>query len=87
VAESAGLPDELAGHAVEFGWWAEVANVGSGTIEQLHDAIYRATREYLTSRPTALLHCVAGRPQSELPRSELLSSRSRARVAVGAYTQ
>jgi hypothetical protein len=71
VAESAGLLDELAGHAVEFGRWAEVANVGSGTIEQLDDAIHRATREYLTSPPGALLHCVGGRS-----RSEPLSSRS-----------
>jgi hypothetical protein len=58
VAESAGLLDELAGHAVEFGRWAEVANVGSGTIEQLDDAIHRAAHEYLTSPPGALLHRV-----------------------------
>ncbi len=69
------------GHAVEFSRWAEVANVGSGTIEQLDDAIHRATREYLTSPAGALLHCVGCRP-----RSEPLSSRSHARVTVGAYT-
>jgi hypothetical protein len=36
---------------VEFSRRAEVANVGSGTIEQLDDVILRATREYLTSPP------------------------------------
>jgi len=36
--------------AVEFGRWAEVANVGSGNIDQLDDALHRAAREYLTSR-------------------------------------
>ncbi|HEY6310701.1 MAG TPA: hypothetical protein VIY52_07825 [Streptosporangiaceae bacterium] len=58
VAGSAGLLDELVGYAVEFGRRAEVANVGSGTIHQLDDAIHRAAREYLTSSPGALLHRV-----------------------------
>jgi hypothetical protein len=47
----------LVGHAVEFGRWAEVANVGSRTIEQLDDAVHRAAREYLTSLPRAC--CIA----------------------------
>ena len=50
---------------MEFSRWAKVTNVGSGTIEQLDDAVRRATREYLTSPPGALLHCVGCRPRSE----------------------
>jgi hypothetical protein len=34
-----------------FGQWTETTNVGSGTIEQLDDAIHRIAREYLSSRP------------------------------------
>ena len=58
MTERAGLLGKLAGHAVESGRWAEVANVGSGTIEQLDDALHRAAREYLTSPPGTLLHRV-----------------------------
>lgn len=55
LADSTGLLEQLAGHAVEFGRWAEAVNVGSGTIEQLDDAIHRVAREYLTSPPWPLL--------------------------------
>jgi hypothetical protein len=55
LADSPGILDELAGQAVEFGRWAETANVGSGTIGQLDDAIHRIAREYLTTQPGPLL--------------------------------
>ncbi|HLI40492.1 MAG TPA: hypothetical protein VKV35_02470 [Streptosporangiaceae bacterium] len=50
------LLDELTGHAVEFGRWAETANAGPGTIAQLDDAIHRIAREYLNVPPWPLLH-------------------------------
>jgi hypothetical protein len=37
---------------------AEVANVGSDTVDALDDAIHKAAQEYLTSSPSALLHRV-----------------------------
>ncbi len=55
LADSPGILDELASHAMEFGRWAETTNVGSGTIELLDDAIHRIAREYLTTLPGPLL--------------------------------
>ena len=55
VADGPGILDELVGHAVEFGRWAETTNVGSGTIDLLDDAIHRIAREYLTTPPGPLL--------------------------------
>jgi hypothetical protein len=55
LADGPGILDEMVGHAVEFGRWAETTNVGSGTIDLLDDAIHRIAREYLTTPPRPLL--------------------------------
>jgi hypothetical protein len=50
-----GMLDELAGQAVEFGQWTEATNVGSGTIEQLDEAIQEIARDYLIRPPEPLV--------------------------------
>ncbi|HLN69158.1 MAG TPA: hypothetical protein VK280_18060 [Streptosporangiaceae bacterium] len=67
---------------MEFGPWAEVVNAGSGTIEQLDDALHRAAREYLTSPPGALLHRV-GQTSRQVP--GLLQEHRRLRHARDLY--
>jgi hypothetical protein len=49
------LLDELASQAVDFGQWAEMTNVGAGTVEQLDEAIYEIARDYLSSPPEPLI--------------------------------
>ena len=48
---------------MEFSRWAEVANVGSGTIEQLDDAIHRPPAN--TSRPRLEPCCTASEADHE----------------------
>jgi len=47
--------DELADQAVDFGQWAEMTNVGTGTVEQLDEAVHAIAREYLSSPPQPLI--------------------------------
>ena len=49
---------------MEFSRWAEVANVGSGTIEQLDDAIHRPPAK--TSRPRPEPCCTASEADHEV---------------------
>lgn len=58
-AEAGGLGrallDELGRQAVDFGQWAEMTNVGAGTVEQLDEAIHEIARDYLSSPPEPLI--------------------------------
>ena len=55
----AGLLDQFAGQAVEFGRLAETASVGAGTIGQLDAAIDRISRDYATNPPVPLIRRAA----------------------------
>lgn len=74
--------NELAAQSVAFGQQAEVATVGSGTIEQLDDSIQRLSREYLTEPPLPLIRRAAATRNQVFA---LLSERQRLRYARDLY--
>jgi transcriptional regulator with XRE-family HTH domain len=47
--------DELTDQAVDIGQWAEMTNVGTGTVEQLDEAIHAIARDYLVFPPEPLI--------------------------------
>jgi transcriptional regulator with XRE-family HTH domain len=60
LPDSRALLEELTGHAIEVGQWAETSHIVDGTIAQLHDALDWLAHDYLCSPPGPLVYRAAG---------------------------